>query len=120
MKRAWIAPGVLVAAMAGAAPALAAEDASPDEGEHGVEEQPLYDMTADTEEYGLGEPEEWGYDAAEFSAFETDAVVQDEYGYYDGDFDWNTDDEGWDDWYEADTGWWGEDDTDGFWDGWGP
>lgn len=77
----------------------------------------ITDETYESEEYGIDD--DWGYDSAEFSAFESDDIVEDDYGYYDSDFDWETDDEEWDAWWEGDTEAWSEDeDDDGFWDWW--
>lgn len=56
----------------------------------------------------------WGYDSADFSAFEEDDLIEDEYGYYDADFDWDVDDDDWDAWYEAEPEAWDNGEEDGF------
>lgn len=63
-----------------------------------------------------GVDDELGYDTSEFAAFENDDLVEDDFGHYDADFDWEVDDEDWNDWYDADTDLWTDDDeSDGFW-----
>ena len=86
------------------------ENESTDEGV--VENEGVFE---DDDDIG-GDDDALGYDASEFAAFEDDNLVEDDFGDYDADFDWEVEDEDWDDWYDADTGLWVDGtETDGFW-----
>lgn len=91
-------------------------DPGPDE-ELSATDAGVFDDSEDDAERDPVVGEDWSYAGTEFAAFEDDDLVEDDYGYFDSDFDWDVVDEDWDSWFEADTeAWEDDDDEDGFWD----